>query len=163
MKEKNVKENYVYIKFLAIPENERLARMAAAAFIMSRNPSLEEMEDVKTAVSEAVTNCVIHAYDGKDLGNSEVEMKMNWSGNNCYFTITDYGKGIEDISRAMEPLFTTKPDEERSGMGFSFMEAFMDELEVDSESGRGTRVKMMKRIGHVPEKISDNQEETLMM
>ena len=143
-------ENSLYIKFPAIPENERLSRTIAAAFLMSLNPTLEEMEDVKTAVSEAVTNCIIHAYEEKTDTNREravVDMFFSRNGQECSITITDYGKGIQDIKKAMEPLYTTKAEEERSGMGFSFMEAFMDELEVESEPGKGTTVRMMKKFG----------------
>lgn len=161
------KENYLYIKFPARPKNERLARMIAAAFLADMNPNLEELDDVKTAVSEAVTNSIIHAYEKKNLHEkeetrnsndeekeseknrkeNEVEMELIQEGQTLLITITDKGKGIEDIKQAMEPLFTTKPDEERSGMGFSFMEAFMNELSVESESEKGTIVKMKKIIG----------------
>jgi len=144
------KENSMYIKFMAIPENERLARMIAAAFLTSMNPTVEEMDDVKTAVSEAVTNCIIHAYDDmekEELKQFEVEMILERKGQNCHISIIDQGKGIKDVKQAMEPLYTTKSEEERSGMGFSFMEAFMNELEVESEPGKGTKVCMMKRIG----------------
>lgn len=136
------KENNMYIKFPAIPENEKMARMVAAAFLTNMNPTLEEMDDVKTAVSEAVTNCIIHS------GDSEVEMILERQGQILIIRIIDHGAGIMDVKRAMEPLYTTKSEEERSGMGFSFMEAFMNELEVNSEPGKGTEVKMMKKIGN---------------
>ena len=160
MKEKNriEKENHLYIKFPAVPENERMARMIAAAFLTGMNPTLEELEDVKTAVSEAVTNCIIHAYDRKSdrsLKKEEVEMILFRKNQECHITITDYGKGIQNIKQAMEPLYTTKSEEERSGMGFSFMEAFMHELEVESDSGKGTTVRMMKRIGKPEIEISE--------
>ncbi|MBE5955232.1 MAG: anti-sigma F factor [Lachnospiraceae bacterium] len=144
------KENQLYIEFPAFPENERIARMTAAAFLAAMNPTIEEMDDVKTAVSEAVTNCIIHAYDyeGHEVFKApKVEMLLERQGQTCYVTITDHGTGIEDIEQAMEPLYTTKPEEERSGMGFSFMEAFMNELKVESEQGKGTKVYMTKRIG----------------
>ena len=155
------KKNHLYIKFPAVPENERLARTIAAAFISNLNPNLEELDDVKTAVSEAVTNCIIHAYeDGPreesvlDLntemekgGEHSVEMLLDQEEQTVFVTIIDKGKGIADIARAMEPLYTTKPEEDRSGMGFSFMEAFMNDLIVESELGKGTTVKMKKIIG----------------
>ena len=140
--------------------------MIAAAFLADMNPNLEELDDVKTAVSEAVTNSIIHAYEKKnpheeEMGNSneeekdseitreenEVEIEFIQEGQTFFVTITDTGKGIENIKQAMEPLFTTKPEEERSGMGFSFMEAFMNDLSVESEPGKGTIVKMKKIIG----------------
>ena len=139
--DQTMRENCMYIKFPAIPENEKLARMIAAAFLTNMNPTLEEMEDVKTAVSEAVTNCIIHADD------PEVEMNLERKGQIFSVMVTDHGKGIEDVKRAMEPLYTTKSEEERSGMGFAFMEAFMNEVKVESELGKGTRIKMMKKIG----------------
>ncbi|MDO4554244.1 MAG: anti-sigma F factor [Lachnospiraceae bacterium] len=142
-------ENRVYIKFPAITENERTARMMAAAFLTGLNPTVEEMDDVKTAVSEAVTNSIIHAYeDRKKKEECLVEVEFIRKGQRIEIIIIDYGKGIEDVKKAMEPLYTTKPKEERSGMGFSFMEAFMDELEVISVKGEGTRVIMKKMIGN---------------
>lgn len=142
------KNNRMYIKFPAIPENERMARMIAAAFITNMNPTLEEMDDVKTAVSEAVTNCIIHAYGIEERENAEIEMFCEQEGQEFIVVISDQGKGIENISLAMEPLYTTKPSEERSGMGFSFMEAFMNQVDVESEPGHGTKVTMKKRIGN---------------
>ena len=126
-------ENNVEIVFDAKSENESFARVAAAAFVTKLDPTLEEISDIKTAVSEAVTNSIVHGYEGRD---NEVTIK-----------IKDEGVGIENIHRAMEPLFTTKPELERSGMGFSFMEAFMDELEVQSKVQKGTTIIMKKKIG----------------
>ena len=157
----NEKHNSLYIKFPAIGENERLARMIVAAFLSDMNPNMEEMDDVKTAVSEAVTNCIIHAYDKEarkflpqedneikeENEQKVVEMELNRKDQLLSVTIIDKGKGIEDVNRAMEPLYTTKPEEDRSGMGFSFMEAFMHELTVESVVGKGTTVKMKKIIG----------------
>ena len=141
-------ENRVYIKFPAITENERTARMMAAAFLTSLNPTMEEMDDVKTAVSEAVTNSIIHAYEEKkDKMDCEVEVSYIRAGKSIEICVMDQGKGIPDIQKAMEPLYTTKPKEERSGMGFSFMEAFMDEVTVTSVVGEGTKVVMKKMIG----------------
>jgi stage II sporulation protein AB (anti-sigma F factor) len=124
--------------------NEGFARVAVAAFMTQLNPTLEEVADVKTAVSEAVTNAIIHGYE-KRVEKIEIDCRLEEQ--TLYIEVKDYGKGIEDVKQAMEPLFTTKPDQERSGMGFSFMEAFMDELFVESEAGKGTVVKMQKEIG----------------
>lgn len=143
--------NRVYIKFPAIPENERMARMLAAAFLTGFNPTVEEIDDVKTAVSEAVTNCIIHAYEKDEREEKEVEMILERIEERLKVTVSDSGKGIEDIKQAMEPMFTTKAEEERSGMGFSFMEAFMDEVEVVSSCNEGTKVVMKKRIGRQEE------------
>ena len=142
------KNNCVYIKFPAIPENEKLSRMMAAAFLAEMNPTVEELDDVKTAVSEAVTNCIIHAYNRKERNQKEVELLFRREEQQLWITVTDWGKGIENVSQAMEPMFTTRPKEERSGMGFSFMEAFMDEVTVESVIGEGTSVQMKKSIGN---------------
>ena len=125
-------------------ENEAFARTVVAAYITRLDPTLEELADVKTAVSEAVTNSIIHGYNG---GSGEIEIKCLIQGQEISVEISDSGVGIPDIQKAMEPLYTTKPEWERSGMGFAFMEAFMDELEVYSEVGKGTRVNLKKRIG----------------
>lgn len=128
----------------SISENESFARTAVAAYITRLDPTLEELSDVKTAVSEAVTNSVIHGYNGR---KGEIEIVCEIKGREIFIEVIDQGVGIEDIERAMEPMYTTKPEWERSGMGFAFMEAFMDGLEVISELGKGTRVKMRKEIG----------------
>ena len=141
------RKNRMYIQFPAIPENERMARMVAAAFITNMNPTIEEMDDVKTAISEAVTNCIIHAYEKEQGHRSLVEMILEQKEQEFIVTIMDSGKGIENVALALEPLYTTKSEEERSGMGFSFMEAFMNELHVESEPGKGTKVTMKKQIG----------------
>lgn len=124
--------------------NESFARVTVAAFMTSLNPTVEEVSDVKTAVSEAVTNAVIHGYENEV---HDIYIRCRTKERSLYIEIEDKGKGIEDVEAAMEPLFTTKPDLDRSGMGFSFMEAFMDELKVESEPGKGTVVKMKKIIG----------------
>lgn len=153
-------ENEVVIEFDALPSNEGFARMAVVAFIAHYNPTVEEVADIKTAVSEAVTNAIIHGYEnyhstGKhgELGRNCVELhpgkvrlRCFLEQDNLHIEVTDWGKGIADIEQAMEPLFTTKPELERSGMGFAFMEAFMDDLEVDSECGKGTCVRMIKKL-----------------
>ncbi len=124
--------------------NEEFARIVAAVFMGRLDPTVEEMEDVKTAVSEAVTNAEIHGYP-QETGVIEMEMEIEEA--NLTVRIRDRGVGIADVRQAMEPMFTTDPGGERSGMGFSFMEAFMDEVRVESEVGKGTLVTMRKRIG----------------
>lgn len=139
--------NKVKLELEALPENEGFARVAVAAFITPLNPTMEEISDVKTAVSEAVTNAVIHAYEEK---GGTVTIRCSLEEDLLHMEIEDYGKGIENVKEAMEPLFTTRPDLERSGMGFAFMEAFMDGLEVESAPGKGTRVIMEKKLGNTP-------------
>lgn len=124
--------------------NEGFARVAVAAFMTQLNPTLEEVADVKTAVSEAVTNAIIHGYE-KEI--DKIRIRCRLEEQILYIEIEDHGKGIENVEQAMQPLFTSKPEFERSGMGFSFMEAFMDEISVESELGQGTLVKMQKEIG----------------
>lgn len=126
--------------------NEEFARVVAAVFMSRLDPTLEEVDDVKTAVSEAVTNAVIHGYREKE-GSIVMELTADRADRSLSVQIEDQGMGIEDIKKAMEPMYTTDPSGERSGMGFAFMEAFMDEIKVESEAGRGTRVTMKKYIG----------------
>nr|WP_177298125.1 anti-sigma F factor [uncultured Blautia sp.] len=135
--------NEMTLIFDSRPVNEGMARIAAASFCTQLNPTLEEVADLKTAVSEAVTNCIIHGYEGEV---HKIRMDMKLKGQELFVDITDQGVGIADIKKAMEPLYTTKPEKERSGMGFTFMEAFMDEVTVDSEVGVGTSVHMKKTI-----------------
>lgn len=125
-------------------ENEAFARTVVAAYIARLDPTLEELADVKTAVSEAVTNSIIHGYEGTC---GQIEIVCEIREQEVYIEIEDHGVGIEDIDKAMEPLYTTKPEWERSGMGFAFMEAFMDQLEVTSTPGQGTKVQLRKHIG----------------
>ena len=132
------------IIFESCSENEAFARTVVASYMMRLNPTMEEIADVKTAVSEAVTNCIIHGYDGKE---GDIEMECIIHNKEIEITIIDYGVGIPDIEKAMEPLYTTKPEWDRSGMGFAFMEAFMDGLSVKSEAGKGTKVVLKKVIG----------------
>ena len=139
-------KNEMKMEFRAVSENEALARTAVAAFVTPLNPTLEEISDIKTAVSEAVTNAIIHGYDGEDGADNIVWLSCRIRNDVLEVEIQDKGIGIEDIDKAMEPLYTTKPDLERSGMGFSFMEAFMDDLEVLSEPGQGTTVHMVKKL-----------------
>ena len=137
-------QNWMQMFFEAKSENESLARIAVASFITPLNPTLEEMEDVKTAISEAVTNAIIHGYEE---GTGTIYIRCRLEGDLLEVEVEDKGIGIWDIEQAMEPLFTTKPEQERSGMGFSFMEAFMDEVEVTSALGQGTIVFMKKKLG----------------
>ena len=136
-------KNSMRIEFPASSDNERFARTVAAAFILELDPTVDQLSEIKTAVSEAVTNSIIHGYD-MELGN--VVMEGNIFDDTVEFIISDNGAGIPDIRRAREPLFTGKPEMERSGMGFTIMEAFMDSVEVESEIGKGTRVTMSKKI-----------------
>lgn len=136
--------NWMHLNFESVSENESLARMAVASFITPLNPTLEEISDVKTAVSEAVTNAIIHGYEE---GKGTIYIRCRLNMDLLEVEIEDRGVGIGDIDRAMEPLFTTKPDKDRAGMGFSFMEAFMDDLEVVSVQGMGTTVRMKKKLG----------------
>lgn len=138
-------QNKMEVSFESISENESFARVVVAAFLTRLDPTLEEIADIKTAVSEAVTNAIIHGYEGKP--GYQVLMQCSIFGNQIEIKVIDYGVGIADIEKAKEPLFTTKPELERSGMGFVFMEAFMDELEVCSKVGQGTTVRMRKAIG----------------
>lgn len=138
-----MRENNMMIEFDSRSENEGFARVAVAAFVTSLNPTLEEIEDVKTAVSEAVTNSIIHGY-GERI--EKILLKAAIKENTVYLEISDYGCGIENIEKAMEPMYTTRPDLERSGMGFAFMEAFMDEIHIESEVNKGTTIYMNKKI-----------------
>ena len=135
--------NKMHLEFESKSENEKFARVTAAAFITGLDPTMEEISDLKTAVSEAVTNAIVHGYEG---GEGMVHMEVEQEDRTVTVTVWDDGVGIEDIPQAMEPLYTTKPEDDRAGMGFMFMEAFMDELQVFSEVGKGTRVIMKKTI-----------------
>ncbi len=135
------------LQFESYSWNESFARVTVAAFLARLDPTVEEMEDVKTAVSEAVTNAVVHGYEGT-LGTVTVEASIE--GRKFTVSVHDDGVGIADIQKAMEPLYTGKPEMERSGMGFSFMEAFMDEVTVQSSPGEGTTVIMKKTIKEAP-------------
>ena len=126
-------------------QNEAFARTVVAAYITRLDPTLEELADVKTAVSEAVTNSILHGYNN---GEGEIEIVCEITGQDIMVEITDHGVGIPDIEKAMEPLYTTRADQDRSGMGFTFMEAFMDEVKVTSQVGKGTCVHMSKKIGN---------------
>ncbi|MEY8516013.1 anti-sigma F factor [Lachnospiraceae bacterium 29-84] len=137
-------KNEVKMELSAVSSNEGFARVAVGAFVASLDPTVDEMADIKTAVSEAVTNCIIHGYEQRE-GTIWIECRI--IERQVEISVTDHGRGIEDITKAREPLFTTKPELERSGMGFAFMEAFMDEVEIMSEPWKGTCVTMRKTIG----------------
>lgn len=139
----NGNRNEMYLEFDSRSCNEGFARVAVAAFMTQMNPTVEEVADVKTAVSEAVTNAIIHGYEGQIR---KVGIFCAVRGEELLVEVRDEGKGIRDVALAMEPLYTTKAECDRAGMGFSFMEAFMDSLEVESEPDKGTRVRMTKRI-----------------
>ncbi|MCM1386748.1 MAG: anti-sigma F factor [Bacillus sp. (in: Bacteria)] len=143
-------KNEMRLEFRAISANESFARTAVAAFVTQLNPTLEEISDIKTAVSEAVTNAIIHGYDGEKNEDNKVWIHCLIKNDVLEVEIRDMGIGIENVEKAMEPLYTTKPELERSGMGFSFMEAFMDDLEVVSDVGQGTTVHMVKKLGTSP-------------
>jgi stage II sporulation protein AB (anti-sigma F factor) len=153
-------KNEMEIIFDAVSDNEGFARMAVAAFVARLNPTMEELADIKTAVSEAVTNSIIHGYEnlygyGKNIAaaaqgaihQGKVKIHCILEKEILHIEVIDSGKGIENVEQAMEPLYTTKPELERSGMGFAFMEAFMDDLEVESILGQGTTVRMVKKMG----------------
>ena len=137
-------KNQMKLEFLSLPENESFARVAVSAFAVQLNPTLDVLTDIKTAVSEAVTNAIVHGYRGK-VGVVTVEAVLNADGM-LMVKVEDKGCGIEDIDRAMEPFFTTQPEEERSGMGFAVMQTFMDGVQVESSVGLGTAVRMYKYI-----------------
>ncbi len=136
-------QNEMTMTFSGISQNESFARMVVAAFAASLDPTLEELSDLKTAVSEAVTNAIIHGYEET---KGDIRMYLAISGQTIVVEVEDYGVGIPDVMRAREPMYSTKAAQERSGMGFAFMEAFTDTLEVRSEMGKGTLVRMTKKI-----------------
>lgn len=136
--------NKMKLEFVSRSTNESFARITIAAFMAGMNPTIEEVADVKTAVSEAVTNAIIHGYPERE---GTVVLEAQITDEELTVTITDEGEGMPNVGRAMEPLFTTRPDLERSGMGFAFMQAFMDELFVESGVQVGTKVQMKKKIG----------------
>lgn len=139
--------NEMETQFLSLPENEAFARVVIAAFAAQLSPTVSELADIKTAVSEAVTNAIVHGYEGT---RGIVTLRAHIDGTLLTIDVTDKGKGIADIQRAMEPFFTTHPEQERSGMGFAVMQTFMDDLSVTSSPGQGTIVRMKKRIPTLP-------------
>ena len=134
-------DNMMKIEFLSKSQNEGFARVGVASFASQLDPTLEEISDVKTAVSEAVTNSIIHGYEN---GDGTIIIEVTLTGNELSLTISDNGVGIEDLELAMQPLYTSRPDLERSGMGFTVMETFMDSLKVESNKGKGTKITMKK-------------------
>lgn len=141
-------ENEMKLEFISKASNEAFARITVAAFASQLDPTIEELADIKTAVSEAVTNCIIHAYENRQgIIKINAKLKMNEeTSNKIIIEISDNGKGIENIDIAKEPLYTTKPNLERSGMGFTIMESFMDTMKVESIVGLGTKITLTKKI-----------------
>lgn len=144
MEEKRREPEWMKMEIESRSENEEFARVAVAVFLSRLDPTVEEMDDIKTAVSEAVTNAVIHGYQG---GKGTIYIETGIAGQEATVIVRDLGVGIPDIEKAMEPMYTTDLSGERSGMGFSFMEAFMDEVKVESEPGKGTTVTLKKTVG----------------
>ena len=140
---KSLYDNEMKLEFVSKSNNESFARITVAAFAAQLDPTIEEISDIKTAVSEAVTNCIIHGYEDRE-GIIKIECKL--TKNEITIEISDNGKGIENIEMAKEPLYTSKPDLERSGMGFTIMESFMEDVKVESIVGLGTKVTMKKTI-----------------
>ena len=135
--------NSAELTFISRSVNERFARMSVAAFATQLDPTVEELAEIKTAVSEAVTNCIVHAY-GSDLGTIKMKMQL-FDSNVLRITVRDFGRGIDDVEKAMEPCFSTGADD-RAGMGFTIMESFSDRLRVSSKPGKGTKVEMERKI-----------------
>ena len=144
-------ENEMNLEFISKSSNESFARITIAAFAAQLDPTIEELADIKTAVSEAVTNCIIHGYENR-IGIIKVSAKL--FENEIEIEISDHGKGIENIEMAKEPLYTTKPNLERSGMGFTIMGSFMDTVKIESVVGLGTKITMNKKI----KKSTENEE-----
>lgn len=155
-------ENYMKLEIAAISENESFARSAVAAFALTLNPSLSELSDIKTAVSEAVTNCIVHAYAGGSTSEKvyiECSADKSAGFGELHIKITDFGCGIEDIDRALTPFYTTLEREERSGMGFTIMQTFMSDFAVESSRGGGTKVLMSKVIGNTDSLLPREKKE----
>lgn len=136
--------NFMHLQFASRSENESFARVSVAAFVSQLDPTMDELTDIKTVVSEAVTNAIIHGYENRSDGIVTITTKIE--ENKVYITVEDEGVGIENLDEAREPLYTSKPELERSGMGFTIIENFMDEVEITSSKNEGTRIHMMKRI-----------------
>ena len=154
-----IKNNYLKMELSAVGENESFARSAVAAFALPLNPTITELSDIKTAVSEAVTNCIVHGYHNGGENNQiviECHLQQNGGIGQLHITVTDFGSGIADVEQALMPFFTTLENDERSGMGFTIMQTFMDDFSIQSEKGKGTSVRMLKKIGVMEnEKIKD--------
>nr|WP_277613433.1 anti-sigma F factor [Brevibacillus humidisoli] len=136
--------NFMRLQFAALSQNESFARVAVASFISQLDVTMEEMEEIKTVVSEGVTNAIIHGYEENPEGIVYIEVSIQ--DDLIELVIEDNGKGIDDLDQAMQPLYTTKPELERSGMGFTIMENFVDSIEVATSVGKGTRIRMTKRL-----------------
>ena len=147
-------DNEMKLEFISKASNESFARITVAAFAAQLDPSIEEISDIKTAVSEAVTNCIIHAYENR-LG--VVRLSARLKEDEIIIEISDHGRGIENIEMAKEPLYTTKPNLERSGMGFTIMESFMDDVKIESVVNLGTKVTMSKKIKKIEENTSEEK------
>lgn len=137
-------DNYLRLQFASRSENESLARVAVASFVAQLDPTMEELTELKTAVSEAVTNAIIHGYEDRE---GEVRIECSLANHSVRIVIEDEGVGIPDLEEARQPMYTSRPELERSGMGMTIMESFVDQLEVESTVGRGTRVTMIKTFG----------------
>lgn len=152
---KSVYENEMKLEFISKSNNEAFARISVAAFASQLDPTIEELADIKTAVSEAVTNAIVHGYEDKEgIVKVKCSLRENW----VTIEVSDSGKGIDNIENAKKPLYTSKPNLERSGMGFTIMESFMDELNVESILGLGTKVTMKKKIKTEGEKSIQMEE-----
>ena len=147
-------DNEMSLEFLSKSSNEAFARIAVAAFASQLDPTIEEIADIKTAVSEAVTNCIIHGYEDTQ---GIVKIHSYLQDNSIIIEISDTGKGIEDVALAKEPLYTSKPNLERSGMGFTIMESFMDELNIESVLNLGTKITMKKIVKKSKDKINNEE------
>lgn len=148
------RDNWVYLKFPSRPQNVAVARVAAATLASQLDFSLAEIEEIKVAVSEAVSNCVLHAYPH---GEGPVEMEIRVGDEGFYVAVTDQGQGIADVAQAREPTFTTSRDPDHLGLGFTFMENFMDAMEVESAPGKGTQVRLWKRPAQVVSRTSGEE------
>ena len=140
-----MEKNYIKIEFEALPQNQAFARAVVSAYVAPKDPTLEEMTEVKTAVSEAVSNAIIHGYEKKGKGKIIMELEFQ-SNDKLLIRISDVGKGIGDVKKAMEPMFSTAKGQEMSGMGFTVMESFMDKVFVESKAGEGTAVTLIKYL-----------------
>ena len=154
---KSVYDNEMKLEFLSKSNNEAFARIAVAAFASQLDPTIEELADIKTAVSEAVTNSIIHGYENTE---GMVRVLARIYENTVDIEISDTGKGIENVEIARKPLYTTKANLERSGMGFTIMESFMDDVQIESVLGLGTKIKMRKKIKRIPIDVDMEEEET---
>lgn len=149
-------DNYMKTEFLSKSQNEAFARVVVAAFVSQLDPTIEELADIKTAVSEAVTNAIIHGYENS---MNKVYLECGIVGNTIEIIVQDFGRGIDDVDLARQPLYTSKPELERSGMGFTVMETFMDEITIESIMGEGTKIKMVKKIKTEQNKDEEDNKE----